>query len=226
MRGTKRRFIHVVAVLAAIVLLAGCLPDRPSSGRGTPVRRVMVLGDSITHGLFGTTARVHEPLGHRLMQRRINLRVAGAAAETPIDIWPGNPTWQNVMRWWVEAENPDMIIIQSMLFNDSGNLARQAQYRTAMRQLFDEAQRRGAHVYIVRHGVPAPRQEAQNLAIAERLQAEAAAGRGISTIPLDAWLHSCDRPYHTDGWHLGPNGQRCHADAFVAAIDQLRDVTG
>jgi lysophospholipase L1-like esterase len=223
MQVSSRRIVHVLAVVLAMFLLAGCLPDKPSAGRGTPVRRVLVLGDSISHGLFGSTARVHEPLQQRLSQRKIAVRVAGNAAETPIDIWPGNPSWPNLMRWWVEAENPDMVIIQSMLFNDSANLARQAQYRTAMRQILDEAQRRGAHVYLVRHPVPAPRAEARNLAVAERLQAEAAAGRGISTIPLDTWINSCDRPFHTDGWHLGPNGQRCHADALVAAVDQLRD---
>jgi lysophospholipase L1-like esterase len=222
MRVSCRWVVQVLAVVLVMFLLAGCLPDRPSAGRGTPVRRVLVLGDSISHGLFGTTARVNEPLQQRLSQRRIAVRVIGTAAETPIDTWSGNPTWQNLMRWWVAAENPDTIIIQSMLFNDSANPSRQAQYRTAMRQLLDEAQRRGAHVYLVRHGVPAPRAEARNLAVAERLQAEAASGRGISRIPVDLWLQSCERPFHTDGWHLGPNGQRCHADALVAAVDQLR----
>ena len=37
------------------------------------------------------------------------------------------------------------------------------------------------------------------------------------------WIGACDRPTVSDGWHLSGNGQRCIADGFTAAVDQLRD---
>lgn len=227
MRGTRRRVLSVIVALAAVALVAACEPPpRPSVGRGTPVKRVLLIGDSITHGLFGTTPRVHEELNRRLAERGIHLSIGGFAGENPVDPWFSNPRWIDVMNQKVAAENPDMIIIQTMLFPDAGLPERQAAYRVAIRDLIASARSRGAHVYLVKHPTPLYAKEQLELAVAERLQGEAGAGKGISWIPLDKWIGACKDPYSRDGWHLSGNGQRCHADAVTAAVDQLRAVNG
>lgn len=219
----RRRWAAPLAVLAAVGLLTGCLPERPSAGRNTQVRRVLVMGDSITHGLFGTSPSVLAPLRERLGRKWIAVTVDGYPAENPLDIWPDHPRWVDRMRSRVQTEDPDVIVIQSILVQEGAKPDRQVLYRAAVRELFDVAQSRGAHVYIVEHQVPPLVKERTEQLVAERIQAEEAKARGISAIPLDVWLDLCDAPYLRDGWHLNATGQRCHADAITAAVDQLRD---
>jgi hypothetical protein len=228
--GSSRSSLRVVvstgAVLLALVLLSGCLPVNAASGRDTPVRRVLVLGDSITFGLYGTTPRVHEPFTRMMADRGVAVTIDGFPGETPIDTWPGHPSWLERMRWWIAAVDPDMVVIQSVLMPDPGNTIRQAMYVEVMRQLLDSAASQGAHVYLVSHPSPPGDFERQSRDIAQSLQAQAAVGRGVSTIPLDFWLDRCEGGYVRDGWHLSAKGQNCHALALTLAVDQLRAVNG
>ncbi|MCP4435841.1 MAG: hypothetical protein GY812_10175 [Actinomycetia bacterium] len=226
-RSRARTLAWLGALLGLMMLTAACLPAQPSAGRGTPVKRVLIIGDSIAHGLFGTTPKVHSRLTAALADRGVALRIDGYPGENPIDTWPSNSTgWLDRMRAQIAAFDPDMVIVQSMLFPDPDNPARRELYLGGTRALLDIAGSRGAHVYLVNHPIPPGAQEAHARAVAQSLQAQAAAGRGISTIPLDYWLGSCDRPYVSDGWHLSANGQACHTLAMVAAVDQLRGQNG
>lgn len=223
MRGHSRRFVHVLIALVLVAVLAACQPPRPSAGRGTPVKRVLIIGDSITHGLFGTTPKVNSYVQERLAQRGISVTIGGFAGENPIGVWANHPQWIDVMRQRIQNENPDMVIIQSMLFPGAGDTALQAQYLAATRELIDVAKSRGAHTYLVKHAPPPKLKEQLELAVVERLQGQAGAGKGVSWIPLDWWIANCKNPTSSDGWHLSANGQRCHADAITVAVDQLRD---
>lgn len=224
---TRNRLVLTVAALVVAVLtISACLPARPASGRSTPVRRVLVLGDSISYGLYGTTPRVHEPLAAMLADRGVGLRVTGFPGETPIDTWPGHLAWSLRMRHEIAAWDPDVVVIQSTLFPAPDSPARRAAYRRAMTELLGVATSRGAHVYLVAHAAPPGGAERHQRDVAQQLQAEAAAGRGVSTIPLDWWLGRCQGGVVADGWHLSATGQRCHALAVTLAVDQLRDVTG
>lgn len=218
---TLCRGLRPVLAVALVATLAGCLPDTPSAGRSTPVRRVLVVGDSITHGLFGTSPRVDPALRNLLGPKGITVSVDGYPAENPLDIWPDHPRWVERMAGRILTENPDVVIIQSILFQEAEDATRQQLYRAAVRELFDVAKSRGAHVYIVAHHTPRPAKERSQMAIAQRIQAEEAAARGISRIPLDVWIGGCKQPFLTDGWHLNDSGQRCHADALHGAVQQL-----
>lgn len=228
MGGTKRRVVHVAAALLAVALLAACEPPRPSVGRGTPVRRVFLLGDSITHGLYGTTPRIHGLLDQRLRQRGIQLSIGGFPGENPLWVWPGHPSWLEVLRERVRNFDPDMIIIQSTLFPEVGDPAKHDLYLRTVRQMLDVAQSRGAHVYFVHHRPPPASHPKERIALAviEQLQGQAGAGRGVSWIPLETWLANCSNPVSADGWHLSHNGQVCHASAITVAVDQLRRQNG
>ena len=218
-----------VATIALAVMLAAsaCLPAQPSAGRGTPVKRVLVIGDSLVHGLFGTTRRVVEPLGAALADRGVATRFEGYPGETPIDTWPTNSSgWVERVRAQVASFDPDVVVIQSVLFPDPDNPARRGQYLASMRSLLDIAQSRGAHVYLVNHHQAPGAFERHARNVAQDLQAQAAQGRGISAIPLDWWLANCSAPFTADGWHLSASGQRCHTLAVVHAVDQLRAVNG
>jgi hypothetical protein len=209
----------------ALVLAVACEPVQPSAGRATPVRRVLVLGDSITFGLFTTTPPVHHHLRARLAARGVELRIEGFPGEQPLEPWPGNPRWADRLAAAVQQFDPDMVVIQSLLFPGGTDPARQAAYRTAIAELFDIARSRGAHVYTVIHQRPVPQDQADNAAVAQQLQAEAAAPRGISSIPLDWWLARCPAPF-ADGWHLTERGQECYADAVTTAVAQLQRAVG
>ncbi len=225
----RRRGLRSGAAALAVALVAvaaGCRPAEPATGRAGRVRVVLVLGDSVTYGLFGTTPRLHERLARRLADQHVRLVVDGFPGETPIDTWPGNPSWADRLRGDIERENPDMVVIQSMLFPSATDPARQDAYRAAIRGLYDIAQSRGAHVYVVSHPEPPVASERDELRVAQRLQAEEASGRGISTIPLDWWLNRCKGAYVTDGWHLSAKGQECHASAVAVAVAQLRAAVG
>jgi hypothetical protein len=222
----RRRLALAGLVLVAAVVVGGCLPAQPSSGRATPLRRVLVLGDSMTYGLYGTTPRLDEPLGRRLMERNIYLTIDGFPGEDPVDVWPGHPRWADRLRSDIDSLDPDMVVIQSILFLGASDPARREAYSAAVTELFDIAQSRGAHVYIVSHQLPTDPVARDEMTVAESLQAQAAAGRGISTIPLDWWLARCASPFVSDGWHLSANGQECHATAITEAVDQLRKTTG
>lgn len=224
-RSPRTLRICVLAVLVALFASA-CLPSTPSSGRATPVRRVLLLGDSVTYGLFSTSPRVHEPLSAMLADRGVGLHVTGFPAENPIFTWPGHLSWSLRMRHEIETWNPDMVVIQTMLFTDADRPERVAAYRSAIAELMDLAKARGAHVYIVsHHGVPGT-SWARERDVAQSLQASAASSRGISTIPLDWWMQRCEGGVIGDGVHLTEAGQRCHALAITFAVDQLRDTVG
>ncbi len=185
------------------------------------------MGDSVVHGLFGATPRVHDRLAAALADRGVQLRIDGFPGETPIDTWPSNTLgWLDRMRTQIAQFDPDVVIVQSMLFPSPDDPARRQHYLAVTRALLDVAQSRGAHVYLVNHPVPQGPAEAHARAVAQSLQAEAAAGRDISLIPLDWWLARCDGPYVWDGWHLSSAGQACHTLAVIAAIDQLRGIVG
>jgi hypothetical protein len=214
----------LVGVAAAV--LGGCLPAQPATGRGAPLRRVLVLGDSMTFGLYGTTPRLHDALGRALMERDVQLLIDGFPGEDPVDVWPGHPRWADRLRSDIAAFDPDMVVIQSILFLGASDPARRAAYSAAITELYDVAQSRGAHVYIVSHQLPTDPVARDEMTVAESLQAEAAAGRGIATIPLDWWLARCAAPFVGDGWHLSASGQECHATAVAEAVDQLRRSIG
>ncbi len=190
------------------------------------MRRVLLLGDSITFGLFGTSPLVDKPLSTMLADRGVALHVTGYPAENPSFEWPDHLPWALRMRHEVDTWNPDMVIIQSMLFHDYAEPGRVDAYRAAIAELMDIAKSRGAHVYIVAHRSTRGAPEEAGRRVAERLQAEAAKSRGISTIPLDWWLARCQDPTIGDGIHLTSSGQKCNALAITMAVDQLRGVVG
>lgn len=220
-----RRKAATVTAAACLLLITACLPAAPAAGRDEPLRRVLVLGDSITFGAFGATPGVTPDLEKMMADRGLEVRVIGFPASTPIAAWDGVP-WSDKLLYSVNAWDPDMIVIQSILYPGGQDDATHDDYRAAVSTLLDIAQSRGAHTYLVRHARPPKEPEGSELAIAEQLQAEAASGRGVETVPLDAWLASCDRAYVDDGWHLADNGQKCHAVALSAAADQLRGAIG
>lgn len=222
----RRRSIAVVAVaLAATLVLGACQPERPSVGRNTPVRRVLIVGDSLTWGLFGTTPRLHERVTAVMADRGISTRIVGSAGGTLLDPWPGNPRWIDEVRPQIDSWNPDVVIVQSTLFPGATDPARQQAYIAAARELFGVAGSRGAHVYVVGHPDPPAAKERNERDIAQYIQA-LVAGPGVSRIPLDWWIARCTAPYSSDGWHLSASGEECHAMAISVAIDQLRGVTG
>jgi lysophospholipase L1-like esterase len=228
MRGSRRvRPLFVALALAMVAAVASaCLPAAPSSGRGTPVRQVLLVGDSLTWGMYGTSPRIHEKLGPILADRRVGLTVAGFPGESPIYNWPGNPTWVDQVRWWVARKNPDMVIIQNTVIGgDHRNADVRARYQQGMAALMDAARSRGAHVYIVANPVaPADRQDEWRTV--ERIQADLARPRGISTIPVIEHMDNCSGAFIADGWHLSDKGQNCHSLAYALAVDQLRGVNG
>lgn len=222
-----RRLRAAVAVALALLALTSCLPTEATVGRNTPVRRVLVLGDSLAYGLFFATPSAVPALSQRLGQNNISLRLIGGPGGTVLEPWPGGAPWLDQLREAVASYDPDAVIIQSTLFPGWSDPARQAAYRAAITSAYDIAQSRGAHTFIVAHhrGNEA---EARNAAdTAERLQAEAALGRRIGTIPLTWWLDRCGQhPYIYDGQHLNTAGVGCYADALNAAINQLRNSVG
>ena len=224
-RGRSRTTVLVVVALVAAVLLGACQPERPSEGRGTPVRRVLIVGDSMTWGLFGTTPRLHERIRSVLEDRGIRTRIIGSAGGTLLDPWPGEPRWVDLLRPQIDGWNPDVVIVQSTLFPGAADPARQAAYVAAARELFAVAGSRGAHVYTVGHNEPPAAAQRNERDIAQYLQA-VVAGPAVSRIPVDWWLARCERPYSADGWHLSASGQECHSLAISVTIDQLRGVTG
>lgn len=226
MRGQRARLVALAVVCCVALATAACLPSAPSGGRPGPVKRVLVLGDSFTYGLFGTTPQLHGPLGRMLADRGIGLHVTGFAGETPVDTWAGHLSWGLRMRHEVTTWNPDVVIIQSTLFPDPDSPARRAAYSAATADLIAVARSRGAHVYLVAHPGSPRATERRERDVAQALQARAAAGKGISTIPLDWWMGRCEGGTVADGWHLSAKGQNCHALAFASAVDQLRSAVG
>ena len=226
-RSPLRRSIRLVPLVALLGVLVGCLPAAPATGRPGPVRKVAVLGDSLTYGLFGTSPSVEQPLRTRLAASRISLTIDGGPGDTIPMSWPGRPSWADQLQARIDRDDPDVVIIQSVLFVDAQVPANQAAYRAAAARLLDIAQSRGAHVYFVRHHRPTDETERRAAEIAESIQAEVAAGRGVEFVPLDWWLARCSGgAYLKDGWHLSANGVRCWADAANAAVNQLRNAIG
>lgn len=224
MLSRTRSFAFVA--LAALTLLTACLPEVPSTGRSNPVRRVVVLGDSLTHGLFGTSPTATADLQRRLNASGIEVRVIGGPGSNPIAAWPGLAAWDAQLTTAVNDFDPDVVIIQSVLFPQSTAADGEALYRAAITRLFDIAQSKGAHTYVVAHHPPTNGAEFLAAIAAERLQTEAATGRGISSIPLPWWIDNCDKPFLPDRFHLSGAGVACLADAMNAAVNQLRNNVG
>lgn len=216
-----------LALLGCVSMFAAaCLPVEPSTGRAGPVRKVLVLGDSFSYGLFSTTPQLHGPLGRLMADRGVGLHVTGFPGESPADTWPGHLPWSLRMRHEVDTWNPDMIVIQTTLFPDADSPARRAAYSRAIGEIITIARSRGAHVYLVSHPGSPMSKERHERDVAQSLQAKAAAGKGISTIPLDWWMERCAGGTVADGWHFSAKGQNCHALAITFAVDQLRGAVG
>lgn len=218
-RRIVRRLTATVAI--GLVVLSACQPA-PPSGRSTPTRRVLLLGDSITWGLFGTTPGVQPELVPQLQRRRIRLTVIGGPASTPITPWLNATPWEQDLFRVVATENPDIVIIQTMLLPNAEDPAVQVQYREAVRRLYDIAQSRGARTFRVIHTASPDPASAATTAIAQAIQEDEGANRGIGVIPLNTALERCVDPFVSDGFHVSGSGQRCHAAAVVAAIDSVR----
>lgn len=226
MTGRRGRAAALVALVAVAALVLGaCQPEKPSEGRGTPVRRVLVIGDSMSYGLFGTTPMVHGPLHARLSKRGIDIRVVGAAGSTLVEPWPGRQSYLELLRSNLMPYDPDMIVIQSTLFPGGSNPARHDAYIAATQQLVALARSRGAHVYLVDHNDPRDPTTQREKDVAQYIQS-VVAGPGVSHIPLKWWIANCAGGTIADGWHLSGKGQECHADAITAAVDQLRGRNG
>lgn len=225
-RVRRTRRLGALVILATVVIATSCLPSGPSAGRNTPVRKVALIGDSLSWGLFGTTPRIEQPLRDRLAASGISLSLDGGPGDTLDTPWPGSARWEDKLRARIAADDPDVVIIQSVLFPGAGDPTKDGSYLGAATRLFDIAQSRGAHVYIVAHHAPTNPTEFQAAIRAQELQAHAAAGRGISTIPLDWWIARCPNAFVFDGFHLSQNGVNCHADALNAAVNQLRNTVG
>lgn len=222
----RRRAVGAVAVvLLSALLLSACQPARPSAGRSTPVRRVLIVGDSISWGIFGSTPRVNELLVPMMSARNISTWFLGFAGDNILEPWPGQPRWIDIVSERISSWNPDVVVVQSSAFPGGRDAHKQELYLAAARELFRVAGSRGAHVYRVEHSMPPDPNLRAEHQIAEFLQ-EVAAGDRISAIPLRWWLEHCDRPFVSDAWHLSGSGQKCHADAVTAAVDQLRAVVG
>lgn len=225
-RAPRRRAVGLLAVaLVGVLVLGACQPERISVGRANPVRKVLIVGDSMTWGLFGTSPRVHERIVPVLADRGIETRILGSAGGTILEPWSGQPRWIDQVRPQIQTWNPDVVIVQSTLFPGATDPARQQAYIAAARELFGVAGSRGAHVYVVGHNDPPAAKERNERDIAQYIQA-LVAGPGVSRIPVDWWLARCNQPYISDGWHLSASGQECHALAISVAIDQLRAVVG
>ena len=223
---SRRRTTLVVVALALAVVATACLPAAPASGRPGPIRKVAVIGDSLSFGLFGTTPGVDAPLRARLAASGLSLSIDGGPGDTLQTPWPGHANWADLLQRRIDQDDPDVVIIQSVLFPGSDDPANHDGYYRAAVRLLDIAQSRGAHVYFVHHHRPNNAVEYNAAEIAERLQAQAAASRGIGFIPLDWWLAHCRSPFAFDGWHLSGEGERCWADAANAAVNQLRNAVG
>lgn len=223
----SRRPLALLAVtLAATVVLTSCLPAAPATGRPGPVRKVAVLGDSLSFGLFGTSPSVESRLRAKLAAGGVALTLDGGPGDTPPASWPGHASWADVLQARINADDPDVVIIQSVLFVDAESATAQQAYRAAFTRLLDIAQSRGAHVYIVRHHRPTDAAERRAAEIAEAIQADVANGRGVAAIPLDWWVARCSKPFLKDGWHFSGNGVECWANAVNAAVNQLRNALG
>jgi lysophospholipase L1-like esterase len=214
------------AGLALAALATACLPSAPATGRPGPVHKVEIIGDSITWGLFGTTPSVEASVRARLAAEGISVTFDGGAGDTLQTPWPGHADWASALQARIDRDNPDVVIIQSMLFPGAGDPASDDAYLHAASHLLDIAQSRGAHVYLVAHHRPTNATELHNAIFAQMLQGQAASGRGVPTVPLDWWLAHCRAPFASDGWHLSADGERCWATAATAAINQLREAVG
>ena len=212
--------------LAVALVGVGCLPSAPAPGRPGPVRKVALIGDSLTFGLFGTTPRVESNLASKLAASGIRLTVDGGPGDTLEKPWPGRPRWEELLRARINTDDPDVVIIQSVLFPGGADPANHDSYFRAAIRLIDIARSRGAHVYLVRHHRPTNGTEFNAAEIAERLQAQAAEGRGVEFVPLNWWLDRCKGPFSADGWHLAAPGVECWANAANAAVNQLRNEIG
>ncbi|HBX76132.1 MAG TPA: hypothetical protein DEG43_00660 [Acidimicrobiaceae bacterium] len=216
--GLKPRTLLIASI--CVVSITACLPPAPSAGRGERVRSVVVLGDSITWGFFGVTPGIQDPLSSRLAKRGISLRLLGFPGDSIAAPWPGRTDWPTQLQRSVSEDNPDVVIIQSLLFPESADQAARADYLAKAQELIRIAQSRGAHVYLVRHqrGFGGQAEESN---IAEALQQQAAEGKGVATIPADWWLDRCEDPYIPDGFHLTERGSECFSNAVNAAVNQL-----
>lgn len=220
------RRLAPAAIAALLIVATGCLPAAPSVGRPGPISKVELIGDSVSWGLFGTTPWVRTEMEQRMYVRRMSFSMDGGPAENAISTFTSPTPWVDRLAARIAADDPDVIVIQSSLFDGATDPAKQEAYRTAFTALVDVARSRDAHVYVVFNHTPPDPKLASELAIAQWLQAEVIAGRGISTIPMAEWMDRCPGGYIGDGVHLTDAGTRCYANALTAAIDQLRKQVG
>lgn len=185
-----------------------------------------MIGDSLTWGLFTATPWIRTEMEKRMYVRRMSFSMDGGPAENALQTFLSPTPWVDRLAARVAATDPDVIIIQSSLLNAPDTPGRQDAYRAAFAALVDVARSRDAHVYIVKNHVPPNPQLANELAIAEGIQAEVVANRGISTIPVDLWMDTCQGAFIADGIHLTDAGVQCAANGLTAAIDQLRKQVG
>lgn len=224
--GRARRSVVAVALVAVAALVLGaCQPEKPSEGRGTPIRKVLIVGDSMTFGVFGTTPLLRDAVWTRLKARGVDTRVVGAAGSTLVEPWPGRPSYAELVRTNVASLDPDVVIIQSTLFPGGADPARHDAYIAATQRVISLARARGAHVYLVDHHDPREPDVRREKEVAQYIQA-VVAGPGVSHIPLDWWIANCRGGTVADGWHLSAAGQECHAQAIAVAIDQLKARNG
>jgi len=185
-----------------------------------------VIGDSVTWGLFGATPWIRTEMEKRMYVRRMSFTMDGGPAENAMQTFLSPTPWVDRLAARIAADDPDVIIIQSSLFDGADDPANQDTYRRAFTALIDMATSRNAHVYVVTNHVPPDPKFASELAIGEWIQAQVIDGRGISTIPMDLWMDLCRGAYIADGIHLTDAGVQCYSNALAAAVDQLRKQVG
>lgn len=220
------RRVLPLALLGFTLVATACLPAAPSAGRPGHIGKVEVVGDSLTWGLFSATPWIRTEMEKRMYVRRMSFTMDGGPAENAMQTFLDPTPWVDRLAARIAADNPDVIIIQSSLFDAPDTPGRQDAYRAAFAALIDMAKSRDAHVYLVTNHVPPDAKLAAELDVAERIQRDVVAGRGISMIPVDLWLDTCKGAFIPDGIHLTQAGVECEANGLTAAIDQLRKQAG
>ena len=137
-----RRRLAPFVILSLAVLATACLPAKTATGRPGPVRKVALLGDSLTFGLFGTTPGVADPLRQRLSASGISVTIDGGPGDTLQTPWPGHANWAELLQARVDQDDPDVVIIQSILFPGAEDPANHDSYLRAAQKLVDIGQSR------------------------------------------------------------------------------------
>ena len=134
----SRRRSTLFLVLAIALLATACLPSKTAAGRPGPVRKVALLGDSLTFGLFGTTPGVADPLRERLGASGLSVTIDGGPGDTLQTPWPGHANWADLLQARIDQDDPDVVIIQSILFPGAENPANHDSYFRAAQKLLEQ----------------------------------------------------------------------------------------